>query len=232
MIKTERVDSIAIVPFLKAATYFISFIRIFVMNSIRKKSFLLALFLFPSLLLIGQTGSNDAGQRYSVSIVSSIGSQQLLNVDYQYQNRLLKIQLSGRPGRRSTRSEKAFQFQYLLQLQAGYSIYRYDEQSPVEKGIEAGINGGFIFSWQDRQRRFRPYMAIHAGPHYISGRIKRQKPGFIFSDNFALGLLLRIKKDIYLDMRPAFRHLSNAGLGLPNGGINTLQWGLGIHYDF
>ncbi len=189
-------------------------------------------FLFPSLLLTGQPGSKDAGYRFSASIVPSIGSQELLNLNYQYQSRLLQIQLNGRPGYRDSGSEKAFQIQWLLQLQTGYSLYRYDEHNPIEKGIEAGINGGFILSWQDRHRRLIPYMAIHAGPHYISGRIKRQKEGFIFSDNLALGLLLRIKKDIYLDIRPAFRHLSNAGLGLPNGGINSLQWGLGIYYDF
>jgi len=45
-------------------------------------------------------------------------------------------------------------------------------------------------------------------------------------------LLLHLKNKLYLDIRPAFRHLSNAGFGLPNGGINTLQWGIGIYYDF
>ncbi len=189
-------------------------------------------FLFASHLMAGQAGTVDAGHRFSASIVPSIGSQQLLNLNYQYQSRLLQIQFNGPLRSSGSPSKKAFQLQWLLQLQTGYSLYRYDPQSPTQKGIEAGINGGFILSWQDRYRRLIPYMAIHAGPHYISGRIKRQKEGFIFSDNFALGLLLRVKEDIYLDIRPAFRHLSNAGLDLPNGGINSLQWGLGIYYDF
>jgi len=219
-----------IVRFFKVLPKF--FHRTFIVAAIPKSSALIMMFLFGSHSLIGQTGAVDAEHRFSASIVPSIGSQQLLNLNYQYQSRLLQLQLNGPLRSRASRNEKAFRLQWLLQLQTGYSLYRYDEQSPIERGIEAGINGGFTLSWQDRHRRLIPYMAVHAGPHYISGRIKRQKAGFIFSDNFALGLLLRMKKDIYLDIRPAFRHLSNAGLGLPNGGINSLQWGLGIHYDF
>jgi len=197
-----------------------------------KRIFVFIVILFFSLYTEKAVMAQSSTSGFGLSIVPSLGSQHLLNLDYEYRSRLVQIQINGRPGARGSKSESAFQLQWLLQLQTGWSLYRYDSKSPVEKGIEAGINGGFILSWHSPSKRFRPYLALHAGPHYISGRIKRQKTGFIFSDNFALGLLLRIKNEMYIDLRPAFRHLSNAGLGLPNGGINSLQWGVGICYDF
>lgn len=193
-------------------------------------TFIVILFfsLFTERAILAQTNFSGFG----LSIVPSLGSQHLLNLHYEYQSRLMQIQINSLLGKRMTKGDNIFQLQWLLQLQTGYSIYRYDSKNPIEKGMEAGINGGFILSWHDRHKTISTYIAIHAGPHYISGRIKRQKAGFIFSDNFSLGLLLHLKNNIYLDIRPAFRHLSNAGFGLPNGGINTLQWGIGINYDF
>ncbi len=35
-----------------------------------------------------------------------------------------------------------------------------------------------------------------------------------------------------IDPARTFGLQSNAELGLPNGGINTLQWGVGLFYDF
>lgn len=199
---------------------------------IGKNLFILIVFLCFSLFteqaILAQTNISGFG----LSIVPSLGSQHFLNLGYEYQSRLMQIQINSLLGTHKTKGNNVFQLQWLLQLQTGYSIYRYDSKNPIEKGMEAGMNGGFILSWHDRHNRLTPYMALHAGPHYISGSIKRQKAGFIFSDNFALGLLLHLKNKLYLDIRPAFRHLSNAGFGLPNGGINTLQWGIGIYYDF
>jgi hypothetical protein len=70
--------------------------------------------------------------------------------------------------------------------------------------------------------RLSLYAAIGSGPHYITVETDRQARGFIFSDNFELGSAYnfeRINTAFLLKFR--FRHISNAGLKEPNGGIDN-----------
>ena len=72
------------------------------------------------------------------------------------------------------------------------------------------------------------YGLISSGPHYVSGTPERQADGFIFSDNLLLGLNVKLFEKIYLDLRSGFRHISNAGLNHPNGGVNDLVLNGGV----
>ncbi|MEO1261955.1 MAG: acyloxyacyl hydrolase [Bacteroidota bacterium] len=64
--------------------------------------------------------------------------------------------------------------------------------------------------------------AIGAGPHYISAETPKQANGFIFSDNFTLGLKQTIgNSGTDLHLRTRFRHISNANLKQPNQGIDS-----------
>lgn len=80
------------------------------------------------------------------------------------------------------------------------------------------INDGFYF-----------YQMLGSGPHYISAKVGRQASGFIFSDNLALGAFLRLnKKDLFLNIQYVQRHISNANLKAPNGGVNSYNFVIGL----
>lgn len=95
---------------------------------------------------------------------------------------------------------------------------------PVSPGAayEAGMNMGLRY-----QLALSPQWllnaAIGSGPHYITVRTEQQAPGFIFSDNFELGLTyLPPGKAWGINLRSRFRHISNAGFKRPNIGIDNL----------
>jgi hypothetical protein len=80
------------------------------------------------------------------------------------------------------------------------------------------INEGFYF-----------YQMLGSGPHYISAKVGRQASGFIFSDNLALGTFLRLnQKGLFLNFQYVQRHISNAGLKDPNGGVNSYNFVIGL----
>lgn len=80
------------------------------------------------------------------------------------------------------------------------------------------INDGFYF-----------YQMLGSGPHYISAEVGRQANGFIFSDNLALGTFLRLnKKGLFLNFQYVQRHISNANLKSPNGGVNSYNFVIGL----
>jgi hypothetical protein len=87
--------------------------------------------------------------------------------------------------------------------------------------FELGVNMGFLYTFFQADR-LSLYAAIGSGPHYITVETDRQARGFIFSDNFELGSAYnfeRINTAFLLKFR--FRHISNAGLKEPNGGIDN-----------
>lgn len=63
--------------------------------------------------------------------------------------------------------------------------------------------------------------SISSGPKWITAETGKQARGFLFSDNFTLGYshITRTDLSYHLDVR--FRHLSNAGLQLPNAGLDN-----------
>ena len=65
-------------------------------------------------------------------------------------------------------------------------------------------------------------------PHYVSGTPQRQVDGFIFSDNFLIGLNEKLLENTYIDFRSVFRHISNVGLNHANGGVNDLVLSGGV----
>jgi hypothetical protein len=98
-----------------------------------------------------------------------------------------------------------------------FNIVLTDRPVDIEFGANLGIrnyirvNDGLFF-----------YQMLGSGPHYISAVVKRQANGFIFSDNLAIGAYTRLNsKDLFLNLQFRIRHLSNAELKQPNGGINA-----------
>jgi hypothetical protein len=73
------------------------------------------------------------------------------------------------------------------------------------------------------------YQMLGSGPHYISAHLDRQATGFIFSDNLAVGAFTRIsRKSLFLNLQFRMRHISNANLKLPNRGVNSYNFLVGL----
>lgn len=95
-------------------------------------------------------------------------------------------------------------------------------------GYEFGVNAGVLIRRVLLGEVLYLYGLISSGPHYVSGTPERQADGFIFSDNFLLGLNVKLLENLFFDFRSGFRHISNAGLNHPNGGVNDLVLSGGV----
>lgn len=179
--------------------------------------------LFPVLIILVLAANlNTYGQvsllreRHKWGFEFGYGEQGSLKVDYFYKVYTLQYQYYF-----TLLGKEKWALEFLAQPQ--FNISRFKETNDSEtitRGHEYGLNGGFLirgFFWEDR---ISPYFVISAGPHHVSGVPDRQAPGFIFSDNSFVGLNIGLMESLYLDLRFGFRHISNAGLQHPNGGIN------------
>lgn len=90
------------------------------------------------------------------------------------------------------------------------------------KEVEFGANLGFEYQLPLGAKSFLT-IAIGSGPHYISTETTLQSKGYIFSDNFEAGYRKQLgDSDYNLLLKCRFRHISNANLNKPNGGIDNL----------
>ena len=94
--------------------------------------------------------------------------------------------------------------------------------SKAKNSFEFGLNVGFQY-----ERKLSDgtiiFGGMGSGPHYISVETSLQSKGFIFSDNFIIGLrqLLKGNRPTELNIQIRFRHISNAGISEPNLGIDN-----------
>lgn len=93
--------------------------------------------------------------------------------------------------------------------------------------FEYGLNIGFQHMFPITPSIYSSIF-ISTGPHYFSADTDRQAPGFIFSDNFGAGIYYFISKDFAINIGFRLRHMSNAQTRLPNSGINTFNFAVGI----
>ena len=108
-----------------------------------------------------------------------------------------------------------------------FSLYYEPQFNPVifnnTLEVEFGINLGLSYTWK-LGNRLQSFISLGTGPHYITVALPRQAPGFSFSDNIALGIERQIflaAHSYNLNVQYRYRHVSNAGLRIPNGGINN-----------
>lgn len=112
-----------------------------------------------------------------------------------------------------------------------YNLTKYrpvDRVDDLKDGYEFGVNVGTLFRKHVYKDVLNVYVSLSIGPHYVSGTPERQANGFIFSDNLFTGLNIKVFNNFYLDLRAGFRHISNAELMSPNGGLNDIMVGGGI----
>jgi hypothetical protein len=119
----------------------------------------------------------------------------------------------------------------------GLSLYGEPQFVPAllsgsdEVEFEYGLNAGFAYHGRISDQLYWQ-AAIGSGPHYITLETELQSSGFIFSDNFELGLVLDPPNSpAQFMLRTRFRHISNAGLKNPNKGIDNWFLILGMSAD-
>jgi len=89
-------------------------------------------------------------------------------------------------------------------------------KTDIEFGVGIGLK--YMYPLTDK---ISPYIMGSVGPHYISVQTDKQASGFIFADTIGAGLYYFLDKKSALNIGYRFRHVSNADLKSPNGGIDT-----------
>ena len=116
----------------------------------------------------------------------------------------------------------------LLLPQYNISKYKSTMDRPKNHGYEVGISAGLQLSNEIIHNKMDGYLMVAFGPHFVSGVPDRQSEGFIFSDTIAVGLLIKLMDTIFINIKVAVRHISNAGLKKKNAGVNNLIFSSGI----
>jgi len=194
-----------------------------------KKIIIYFFFILP--IIPASLTAQDAVKRdipkHRLGLISGYGSQRYLNVRYKYEVVFFQLQYY-----RAFINQKTWGLDILIQPQYNLSGFRQVDTIPVlTKGFEFGLNAGIRVYKSLIKDCMKMYALISSGPHYMSGTPQRMAAGFTFSDNFMAGLNIRLSKKYYLDLRTGFRHMSNAGLNSPNGGIHSLVVSGGILVD-
>lgn len=101
-----------------------------------------------------------------------------------------------------------------------------DENHLMEFGLSLGGIARYPVS-----KNWSFYGMVSFGTFYLANRNERVAEGIAFASQGTLGVRVRIFKHTYLDIRSGMRHLSNAGLQKPNGGINTFHVESGFLFD-
>ena len=97
--------------------------------------------------------------------------------------------------------------------------------------IHAAYGAGFDplgLKWNfERHGRLSPYLELTGGTLFTNHNVPDGTNTVNFMDQAALGMhILGAKHDVSLELR--YMHISNAGLAVPNPGVNTVQVRLGI----
>ncbi|NMB82841.1 MAG: acyloxyacyl hydrolase [Ignavibacteria bacterium] len=119
-----------------------------------------------------------------------------------------------------------------LQTEYGITYYKLNKKFLAEsRSHELGISGGIIFSSKVITDVLNLYLLFSVGPHYTQKSPERQVSGFMFNNNYDIGINIFMRDNLLFDLRTGFRHLSNANLKNPNGGINNWIISLGLIYQ-
>ncbi len=90
--------------------------------------------------------------------------------------------------------------------------------------IEFGVGIGLKYAYPVTEK-ISPYIMGTVGPHFFTLKNEDQATGFVFANTFGAGLYFYLDKKSAINLGYRYRHISNAGIKDPNGGINT-QFGV------
>ena len=92
----------------------------------------------------------------------------------------------------------------------------FDRETDIEFGVCLGLK--YMSPLTDS---IAAYLFGSVGPHYISVKTSDQTNGFIFSDTIGAGLSFFVTGNSAINVEYRWRHMSNADMEKPNGGIDT-----------
>lgn len=96
---------------------------------------------------------------------------------------------------------------------------------------EFGVGVGFQYSYPVTEF-ISPYILAVTGPQYISVTSTHQANGLNFASAIGAGLYFSLTKNMSLNLGYRYRHVSNADLKQPNGGINSQMVIMGLSFYF
>jgi len=97
----------------------------------------------------------------------------------------------------------------------------------MEFGLAFLIKYGFPFT-----EKLYPFIEVGTGPYYITWSTNTQSTQFNFDSQGGLGLLYFFENHWAANAALRFRHVSNAAIKQPNGGIESLVYLLGFSYYY
>ena len=96
---------------------------------------------------------------------------------------------------------------------------------------EFGLGIGLQYSYPVTES-ISPYILGVTGPQYISVNTVSQANGLNFASAAGAGLYFSLTKNTSLNLGYRYRHVSNANLQKPNGGINSQIGLMGLSFFF
>lgn len=192
-----------------------------------KSLVVLALFWLLPKAVMAQNGKLVHKSAYRIGIVAGRGTQQGMQVKYRYNVVMLPLPECYK----TVWQKRSWSLDLLTHPQFNLARLRPVDDAPdLKNGIEFGLNCGLVLRYTPLQH-LGIYGGLSAGPHYVSATPARQARGFIFSDNAFAGMHVKCAENTWIDLRIGFRHISNAGLREPNGGVNNLMLSGGCVFD-
>jgi len=95
--------------------------------------------------------------------------------------------------------------------------------------FEIGVSCFLLYKFWEGN--FQPYLKLGTGIIYLSQDFVEQSTHFNFASSLCFGVKILLKK-FFLNPEIRLRHVSNAGIKLPNEGINSKIFLIGIGSNF
>ncbi len=190
---------------------------------------LIVFMVLPSSVIVSQEKKQLKDSKHKIGFSVGLGKNNglgftTIKIDRDYDVYLFQFQHYY-----SLYQRKLWGVEILSQPQINFSKFRFlEENESSTNAIEFGLNIGLLIRVNFFNDTMSLYGLIGSGPHFITKAPQRQAKGFIFSDNFFMGLNIRMSNNTFLDFRSGKRHMSNFNLQTPNGGINTFIMNIGI----
>lgn len=176
-----------------------------------------------------ETSKNKIGFSigYGDQVVKILGLGVDLKVDYSYEIFFAQFHYL-----HSILNNYPWEIALILQTEYGITYYKPNKNFQVNlRSQEIGMGAGVIFSYNLVDDLLNTYFLVSTGPHYSQKSPDRQISGFMFNSNLDIGVIIYMQNNLSFDIRTGFRHLSNANLKIPNGGINNWIISFGILYN-
>lgn len=173
--------------------------------------------------------------KHKIGFAIGYGDQQIkiiglgvdLNVDYSYEIFFAQFNYIY-----SFFNNEWWDIGFNLQSEYGITYYQLNKKFLAElRSQEVGISGGIMISSKVMTDILNLYLLFSLGPHYSQRSPERQVSGFMFNSNYDIGVNIFMRDNLLFDFRTGFRHLSNANLRNPNGGINNWIISFGLIYQ-